>query len=213
MKFSIVFLFVMFGIQSNAQNTYGQIAITAGASHSVLRGVHKIPFKKFENYFNPTAGYQFHLDYAFIKILSFGGGFTRQNHSLSIINYQYESNLNLLTENVIQNIEATSIYLRVLLHSKMIYSNSFNDIDLYYGIMFNQMHYKSTSSSSDPNFYKTPEEPFDVYSAVIGVRYYPIDKVGLFFETAFPGAYTFSGGITLRAFGRYNFIDGLNLNF
>lgn len=184
------------------QNRYGELTITGGTTYNMFREVYKLPFTKYENTFKFTVGQQLHLDYALVRRLSIGIGFTHQKQVLTIHNYEYFKGPAIITESPIQTTNTTSGYLRILFHLLPIYEDTDEMLDVYWGLAQHLTVYTSTNNSNDSNFYQFPSGAFIFYNVLAGVRFYPTAKIGVHFEASLPTSYTFSAGISFRVFGR-----------
>ena len=204
MKIKYQLFLVLFLISNSiySQNQYGQFTVSAGASYSALRGVHKLPFIKYEKDFDFTVGQQFHFDVAVIRRFSFGIGYTHQKHVLNIHDYEYFKGPAIITENPIQTTNVHAFYLRAIVHHHNLYEDSDEMFDLYAGAQQNFMFFGSKNNSLDPNFPQIPGVSITIPSFVVGLRYFPIDQFGIHIEGSIPGAYTVSFGLVFRNIGR-----------
>lgn len=206
-KFIIYSLLLIISNSANSQNQFGQFTISAGASYSAFRGIHKLSFLEYEKDFDFTVGQQLHFDVALIRRFSVGVGYTHQKHVLNIYNFKYFSGPEIITENVVQTTNVHALYLRALVHHHNIYEDSAEELDLYAGLQQNLLLMNSRDDSSSPYFPRsTGGGGITIPSAVVGLRYYPLMKFGVHAEVSVPGAYTFSLGIVFRNFGRDKFL-------
>ncbi len=181
-----------------SQNHFNQWVISGGATYSLFKGIHKLPFSAYENNFKFTVGGQLNADWGLLRRFSIGIGMSHHRHHLNIYDYEYVIDGQTYTENPVQSIFTTSYNMRVLIHMRQVYENTDGKVDLYWGGLQQFIYIRNVSSSKDPNFYQL-QHNFDAIPGVIGgVRYYPKENVGLHFEMAFPGPYTLAAGLAFR---------------
>ena len=201
--FFLTLLLISFGVFS--QNRFGQIAVTGGPTYSLLRGIHRVPFRDFDNKFDFTVGGQLNLDWAFLRRLSLGAGFTYQVHRLNIYDYQYQQNGQIFTENPTQTIYVSGGYGRVLIHPLQFFYFFDEKFDAYLGGQMHMIFFQTENNSGDPDFHQVSVGVNQVPGVVGGIRYYPTPFFGLYAEAGIPGPYTFSLGIAFRSAGRDRF--------
>lgn len=191
-------LFIFF----NTSLVFGQIesrqlTLNGGASHNLMRFVHTADFRDFSHQYNFTPGLLVSADLGVFSFLSVGVSFTAQRHILSVSDYSYQNGAgNMVTENATLNMLIGGGQLRVLIHPRSIVND--DNLDFYYGIHGSVRFYKTTTTSSDPNFYAPSSDLKTIFCGVIGVRYFLTTQLGLFAEGALPGPYTLSVGLTMR---------------
>ncbi|MFT5824123.1 MAG: hypothetical protein ACI8ZM_005389 [Crocinitomix sp.] len=181
-----------------AQNHFNQWVISGGVSYSLLKGIHKLPFSEYKNDFKFTVGGQANADWGLIRRLSFGLGVSHHRHHLNIYDYEYTIDGQTFIEDPIQSIFSTCYNLRVLIHMRKVYENSDEKIDLYWGGLQQFIYVRNISTSNDPNFYRLQQNLDAIPGIIGGVRYYPTDHIGMYFEMAFPGPNTISAGLAYR---------------
>ena len=198
MKSIVLFLFLSLTITSSAQNKFGGFNVSLGATQSMWRWVHKVPFKEYDTNWKFTVGSQLNVDLGILRRFSIGGGLIYHIHHLNIENYSYNLNGQTIQESPTQTIIAFGGYYRALIHMKSVYEDSDEQLDLYWGFGQQFMSYRTLNNSKDPNFYTDQEAPPNYYYAVAGIRYYPTEWFGVHGELAIPGPYTISLGATFR---------------
>lgn len=195
-------LLISMSCASFSQNKYGGWNITAGATHSIWRWVHKRPFKDFDTDWKFTVGTQVNLDVSLIRRFSVGIGAVYHRHNLEVENYSFHSGGQLIEESPTHTIAAFGAYYRLMVHMLSIYDDSIEELDVYWGGGHQFMSYTTSNNSADPNFYTDSGEFNDYLYVAAGVRYYPTEWFGFHAEVAFPGPYTISLGTTFRFGGR-----------
>ncbi len=204
MKAILLSLLVLFCINGKTQNEFNQLVVSGGPTYSMLRGVHKAPFLDYEKNFDFTLGFQGHIDYGFLRRLSVGLGYTQHNHRLNIFDYQFDDDGQTVTEDPTQTIFVKDFYLRLLIHSLNVYDDY--GLDVYGGVQQHFMSYRTVTTSKDPEFFGYNGSFSTIPGVLVGIRYYPIDWLGIYAECAIPGAYTFSAGLVFKTPGRSKFL-------
>ena len=190
----VLLLSLMLSNLTFSQREYGEFVPNVGVSHSLLRAAHKLNFLGFEKSFDFKPGIFIGCDVGFMQVMSVGLSFVGQDHTLHIEDYNYvNTNNSVVIEDVDYRIRAWAFNVRVLAHADVD-----GYLDFYGGLQYSFMYFRYTSTSSDPNINTGPQRLRKIPSLVAGVRYYPIEPIGIYTELAIPGVYTISMGLCFR---------------
>lgn len=196
---------ILFSWQGNSQNKFGEWTISAGATQSIWRWYHKIPFREYETDWKFTVGTQLNVDWGVLRRFSLGAGSVYHVHHFTVEDYSYQLNGQTYYESPTQTVRAFGIYYRAMIHMLSIYENTSEEVDVYWGFGQQFMTYNTSNNSSDSNFYTDSESSPEYYAAMAGVRYYPTDWFGFYGEVAVPGPYSIAIGASFRFGGRDKF--------
>lgn len=190
---------------SFGQNRFGQFAVDAGPSYNAWRGVHRFPFQSYDTKFAFTVGAHGTIDWAMVRQVSLGVGFSTQKQLLYVNNYQWSDANGTYVENVSQYIQSFSFCLRGLFHPLTVYEDSGEMLDLYFGVQQTWYSLNTWNTSQDPDFPQYDLLLGQVPAIVGGVRFMPTEFVGLYLEASLPGTYTVALGASFRFGGRDKF--------
>ena len=203
----LIFCFLVTSINVFCQNKFGQVTADGGATYSVWRGFHRIPFKNYNNKFKFTVGTQASVDWAFLRALSFGLGFNTHKHILEIKDYQYTLNNQTIIENPTYVVQANSVHFRALFHFKEIYDDTDEQLDVYFGLSQSYIWWNSRHTSKDPLFPSFNDNLSEIPAIIGGIRYFPLENFGIYAEASIPGTYSLALGVTARFGGRNKFLN------
>ena len=205
MRFLLLTLLLSLTTTVTAQNKFGQVTLDAAPTWNAWRGIHRFPFRNYETNFDFTVGLNASADWAMFRRMSLGVGFSTHNHTLNISDYSWSDANGTYTEDVIQRISSNSLNARVLFHPLKIYEKYSGKLDFYFGGQQSFFWINTSNNSNDPNFYKSDETMEKIPMLVAGIRYYPLENLGLHLEACLPGVYTFACGLSYRIGGRDKF--------
>ncbi len=182
-----------------AQNAFKQKIIQGGAAWGVPFWADHTSIKAESSQLSGRLGGLLSIDAALGRRFSVGGTISYQPFAVRYTQHEYEDASGVLVkEDTDLDIRAIAIYLRALIHPLKIHQNNKEKIDLYFGGGTAYFSYNYQTNSNSTSLLALSDRGPMALFGIGGLRYYPIEPLGVFFEASFPSNHFFTAGFTYR---------------